>query len=147
MSVQTRYMEENVYTEGGDVLAWNKDVAMSFPAWEVVYRRMGLGFCVAFLSSWACCGVAGIPRACCGKEPRGRSGAKRAVVTSLSSFTCLTTCFRKEKHCLFIPPSYSSSGRDPRLLRWEGRNPLESCETLTWFFPSPGLGGLRHPPG
>lgn len=93
-------------------------------------------------SAW----MPGIPRACCGKEPRGRSGGKRAVITSFSSFTCHTNCFRKVKYCLFIYPSYSSSGRDPRLLGWERSNPSESCETLAWFFPSPGLGGLHHAP-
>lgn len=48
---------EFFYNESGDVLAWTKHVAMSFPVWEVVYRRMGVGFCVTFLSSGVCCGV------------------------------------------------------------------------------------------
>lgn len=48
-------------------------------------------------------------------------GGKGALVTSFSSFTRITNCFRKVKRCLFIHPSYSFSGRDPRMLRWEGR--------------------------
>lgn len=52
-----RCTEEYFYNEGGDVLTWNKYVAMSFPVWEVVYRRVGVSFCVTFLSSGLCCGM------------------------------------------------------------------------------------------
>lgn len=121
--------------------------------WEVVYRRIGSSFHVKPLSSWACrgaCGVVpgytGVPRACRSKELRERRGGKRTVVISFSSFTFLPNCFKKVKCCLFTQPSYSSSGRDPSSLRCERRNPAESCETLAWFFPSPRLGCLHHPP-
>ena len=121
--------------------------------WQIVYRRMGSDFHVKSLSPWGCRGVygvvpghTGIPRAYCSKDTRERSGGKRAVVISFSSFTFLLNCFKKVKCCLFTHPSYSLSGRDPSSLRCERRNLPESCETLAWFFPSPGLGGLHHPP-
>lgn len=122
-SLHMRYMEEMLYSEGGDVLAWNKYVATSVPVWEVVYRRMGLVFCVTFLSSWVCCAGHGAwhTRGMLWQGARREEGGKRALVTSFSSFTRLTNCFRKVKRCLFIHPSYSFSGRDPRMLRWEGR--------------------------
>lgn len=144
-----RYMEEIFYNEGGDVLAWNKYVAMFFLVWEVVYRRMGLRFCVTFLSSGVCCGLhwcLAYPGHVVARSPEGGVEEKEHV-SSFGSFTCLTNYFRKVKYCLFSHSSYSSSVRDPRLLKWERRNPSESYEILAWFFPSPGLGGLHHPPG